>query len=111
MAEKLCEVNVRSRRRQPSSALALAATIFVPSAFSRKTVTSPRLAILHPAAGDEPSCDEGLVQPQDMPVRVDGKASRITSSPMLGEHTDHVLSDWLGLSAQAVAEMKREGVI
>jgi crotonobetainyl-CoA:carnitine CoA-transferase CaiB-like acyl-CoA transferase len=30
---------------------------------------------------------------------------------MLGEHTDHVLSDWLGLSAQAVAEMKREGVI
>src|SRR5438445_794775 len=45
------------------------------------------------------------------PVRVDGKAMRITSSPMLGEHTDQVLSDWLGLTAQAVAEMKREGVI
>ena len=30
---------------------------------------------------------------------------------MLGEHTDQVLSEWLGLSAQAVAEMKREGVI
>src|SRR5258705_16530 len=45
------------------------------------------------------------------PVRVDGKATRITSSPMLGEHTDQVLSEWLGLSAQAVAEMKREGVI
>ena len=45
------------------------------------------------------------------PVRVDGKATRITSSPMLGEHTDQVLSDWLGLTAQAVAEMKREGVI
>ena len=45
------------------------------------------------------------------PVRVDGKASRITSSPMLGEHTNQVMSDWLGLTAQAVAEMKREGVI
>ena len=45
------------------------------------------------------------------PVRVDGKATRITSSPMLGEHTDQVLSDWLGLTAQAVAEMKREGMI
>jgi crotonobetainyl-CoA:carnitine CoA-transferase CaiB-like acyl-CoA transferase len=30
---------------------------------------------------------------------------------MLGEHTDQVLSEWLGLSAEAVAEMKREGVI
>jgi crotonobetainyl-CoA:carnitine CoA-transferase CaiB-like acyl-CoA transferase len=30
---------------------------------------------------------------------------------MLGEHTDQVLSEWLGLTAQAVAEMKREGVI
>jgi crotonobetainyl-CoA:carnitine CoA-transferase CaiB-like acyl-CoA transferase len=45
------------------------------------------------------------------PVRVDGKAVRITSSPMLGEHADQVLSEWLGLTAQAVTEMKREGVI
>ena len=30
---------------------------------------------------------------------------------MLGEHTEQVLSDWLGLSEQAVAEMKREGAI
>jgi len=51
------------------------------------------------------------VQDAGWPVRVDGKATRITSSPMLGEHTDQVLSDWLGLTAQAVAEMKREGVI
>src|SRR5262245_60176660 len=44
-------------------------------------------------------------------VRVNGKATRITSSPTLGEHTDQVLSEELGLTAQAVAEMKREGVI
>jgi hypothetical protein len=30
---------------------------------------------------------------------------------MLGEHTGQVLSEWLGLTAQAVAEMKREGAI
>jgi hypothetical protein len=30
---------------------------------------------------------------------------------MLGEHTNQAMSDWLGLTAQAVAEMKRDGVI
>jgi crotonobetainyl-CoA:carnitine CoA-transferase CaiB-like acyl-CoA transferase len=30
---------------------------------------------------------------------------------MLGEHTDQVLSDWLGLTAQAVAELKRDGAL
>jgi len=45
------------------------------------------------------------------PVRVDGKATRITSSPMLGEHTREVLSEWLGLTPEAVEAMKREGAI
>jgi crotonobetainyl-CoA:carnitine CoA-transferase CaiB-like acyl-CoA transferase len=45
------------------------------------------------------------------PVRVDGKATRIKSSPMLGEHTDQVLSDWLGLNAAAVAALRSEGAI
>jgi crotonobetainyl-CoA:carnitine CoA-transferase CaiB-like acyl-CoA transferase len=45
------------------------------------------------------------------PVRVDGKPTRVTSSPMLGEHTDQVLSDWLGLNAQAVATLKADGAV
>jgi formyl-CoA transferase len=45
------------------------------------------------------------------PVRVDGKATRVKPSPMLGEHTDQVLSDWLGLNAPAVAALKSEGVV
>ena len=45
------------------------------------------------------------------PVRVDGKATRVTASPMLGQHTDQVLSDWLGLNAPAVAALKSEGVV
>ena len=45
------------------------------------------------------------------PVRVDGKPSRIAPSPVLGEHTDTVLSDWLGLTADAVAVLKAEGAV
>src|SRR5262247_259248 len=45
------------------------------------------------------------------PVRVDGKATRVKPSPVLGEHTDQVLSEWLGLSAQAVAALKAESAL
>jgi formyl-CoA transferase len=45
------------------------------------------------------------------PVRVDGKPTRVTASPVLGEHTDQVLSDWLGLNTQAVAALKSEGAV
>ena len=44
------------------------------------------------------------------PVRVDGKAAKLKASPMLGEHTEQVVSDWLGLNAAAVAALKAEGV-
>jgi crotonobetainyl-CoA:carnitine CoA-transferase CaiB-like acyl-CoA transferase len=43
------------------------------------------------------------------PVRVDGKATRLKASPMLGEHTDQVISDWLGLNGAAIAALKTEG--
>ena len=36
---------------------------------------------------------------------------RAIGSPMLGEHTDQVLSDWLGPNAPAVAALKSEGVV
>jgi crotonobetainyl-CoA:carnitine CoA-transferase CaiB-like acyl-CoA transferase len=45
------------------------------------------------------------------PVRVDGKPSRVKPSPVLGEHTDSVLSEWLGLNAAAVAALKAEGAV
>jgi crotonobetainyl-CoA:carnitine CoA-transferase CaiB-like acyl-CoA transferase len=45
------------------------------------------------------------------PVRVDGRPTRVTSSPVLGEHTDQVLSDWLGLGAEAVAALKADGAL
>ena len=40
------------------------------------------------------------------PVRVDGKATRLKASPVLGEHTDQVIGDWLGLNEAAIATLK-----
>jgi crotonobetainyl-CoA:carnitine CoA-transferase CaiB-like acyl-CoA transferase len=45
------------------------------------------------------------------PVRVDGKPPAVTASPVLGEHTDTVLSEWLGLNRQAVAVLREDGAI
>jgi formyl-CoA transferase len=45
------------------------------------------------------------------PVRVDGKPPRIKPSPLLGQHGAEVLNDWLGLGADDVAALKREGVL
>jgi crotonobetainyl-CoA:carnitine CoA-transferase CaiB-like acyl-CoA transferase len=45
------------------------------------------------------------------PVRVDGRPSRIASSPVLGEHTDDVLRKWLDLTEADVASLRGEGVL
>jgi crotonobetainyl-CoA:carnitine CoA-transferase CaiB-like acyl-CoA transferase len=45
------------------------------------------------------------------PVRVDGKPPALKPSPVLGEHTDAVLGEWLGLNAQAIAAMRAEGAV
>jgi len=45
------------------------------------------------------------------PVRVDGKATRVKASPMLGEHTDQVIGDWLGLNGAAIAALKADGAV
>jgi crotonobetainyl-CoA:carnitine CoA-transferase CaiB-like acyl-CoA transferase len=45
------------------------------------------------------------------PVRVDGKPPTLKSSPVLGEHTETVLREWLGLNAQAVEALRTEGAV
>jgi crotonobetainyl-CoA:carnitine CoA-transferase CaiB-like acyl-CoA transferase len=45
------------------------------------------------------------------PVRVDGKPSRIASSPVLGEHTDDVLRKWLDLTEADVSTLRSDGVL
>jgi crotonobetainyl-CoA:carnitine CoA-transferase CaiB-like acyl-CoA transferase len=45
------------------------------------------------------------------PVRVDGKPPRLKPSPLLGQHGAEVLNEWLGIGADEVATLKREGVL
>lgn len=45
------------------------------------------------------------------PVRVDGKATRLQASPVLGGDTDQVISEWLGLNEEAIATLKADGAV
>jgi crotonobetainyl-CoA:carnitine CoA-transferase CaiB-like acyl-CoA transferase len=45
------------------------------------------------------------------PVRVDGKPPRVAASPMLGQHTDEVLTNWLGLSEAEVGKLRGDSVV
>src|SRR5438132_1946873 len=45
------------------------------------------------------------------PVRFDGVPSEVKSAPLLGEHTEEVLADWLGLDAAAVAGLRQDGAV
>jgi formyl-CoA transferase len=45
------------------------------------------------------------------PVRFDGVPSEVKSAPLLGEHTAEVLSDWIGLDAAAVAQLRQDGIV
>lgn len=45
------------------------------------------------------------------PVRVDGKPPKVEPSPLLGQHTADVLTDWLGLRTSDVEALKAEGVV
>ena len=45
------------------------------------------------------------------PVRFDGSPPKLKPSPMLGEHIDEVFANWLGMSADAIAQLREEGVV
>jgi formyl-CoA transferase len=54
---------------------------------------------------------ERKMQMPTWPVRFNGVPAEVKSAPMLGEHTDEVLSDWLGLDAAAVAGLRKDGIV
>ncbi|MGO8915616.1 MAG: CaiB/BaiF CoA transferase family protein [Stellaceae bacterium] len=45
------------------------------------------------------------------PVRHNGGTLPVAPAPLLGEHNEAVLGDWLGLSAGEVAKLRQDGVI
>ncbi len=71
----------------------------------------------------DPSFEErGIFQHIEHPTRGDFKMSawpvkmsdtnvKVAPAPLLGEHNESVLADWLGLSADDVATLKKDGAI
>jgi formyl-CoA transferase len=45
------------------------------------------------------------------PVRHSGKQSIVKPAPLLGQHTEDALKDWLGLSAEEVAALKADKIV
>jgi formyl-CoA transferase len=45
------------------------------------------------------------------PVRIDGKPPQVKASPILGQHTDDVLTTWLGLGEAEVKALHTDGVV
>ncbi|MBI3120703.1 MAG: CoA transferase, partial [candidate division NC10 bacterium] len=60
-----------------------------------------------------------VVHPKVGPVRVTGNPLKMSETPgeieppppLLGEHTDQVLAEWLGLDGEACTALRRDGVI
>jgi crotonobetainyl-CoA:carnitine CoA-transferase CaiB-like acyl-CoA transferase len=44
-------------------------------------------------------------------VRFDGVPTKVMPAPLLGEHTSEVLRDWLGYDTDAVATLRRDGIV
>jgi crotonobetainyl-CoA:carnitine CoA-transferase CaiB-like acyl-CoA transferase len=44
-------------------------------------------------------------------VRFDGAVAPIKPAPLLGEHTEEALGDWLGLGAAEVEALRKDGAV
>src|SRR6201993_1553946 len=54
--------------------------------------------------------ERNMVMPT-WPVRFDGVPTKVEPAPLLGEHTTEVLSDWLGLDAAVVEQLRQDGIV
>src|SRR5262249_61000192 len=54
---------------------------------------------------------ERKMQMPTWPVRFNGVPTKVESAPLLGEHTDEVLADWLGLGDAAIASLPARGIV
>ncbi|HVH75042.1 MAG TPA: CoA transferase [Stellaceae bacterium] len=53
---------------------------------------------------------QGSLKMPTFPARFDGATAKVAPAPLLGEHTEDVLGDWLKMSEKDVAALKEEGV-
>jgi crotonobetainyl-CoA:carnitine CoA-transferase CaiB-like acyl-CoA transferase len=59
---------------------------------------------------DHPRAGRGRYVGSPIALDGSGRGSR-RPPPLLGQHTEEVLGEWLGLSAEAVGDLRREGVV
>ena len=45
------------------------------------------------------------------PVRFGGRTPEVRPAPLLGQHTNEVLRDWLGLDAGEIEQLGKDGVV
>jgi crotonobetainyl-CoA:carnitine CoA-transferase CaiB-like acyl-CoA transferase len=45
------------------------------------------------------------------PVRFSGRAPEVKPAPLLGQHTNEILREWLGLDADQINQLGKDGVI
>ena len=53
----------------------------------------------------------GKVKLPAWPVRMSGNDVKVEPAPLLGEHNEVILSDWLGMSEEEIAALKAEGTV
>jgi crotonobetainyl-CoA:carnitine CoA-transferase CaiB-like acyl-CoA transferase len=45
------------------------------------------------------------------PVRFGGHTPEVKPAPLLGQHTNEILGEWLGLKADAISELAKEKIV
>jgi crotonobetainyl-CoA:carnitine CoA-transferase CaiB-like acyl-CoA transferase len=54
----------------------------------------------------------GKVRMAGLPVKFSGTPASVRlPPPLLGEHSEQVLASWLGMSSEAVAQLKDKGIV
>lgn len=55
--------------------------------------------------------ERGSYKMPTWPVKVNGGHLSLPASPLLGEHVDSVLSEWIGMSPEEIEELKKDGAV
>jgi crotonobetainyl-CoA:carnitine CoA-transferase CaiB-like acyl-CoA transferase len=50
-------------------------------------------------------------QGQDWPVRFSGRTPEVRPAPLLGQHTNEILGEWLDLDADQIDQLGKDGVV
>ena len=58
-----------------------------------------------------PSAQWGPLRQVSNPIKIDQRGPRLEAAPELGQHTDQILSEYLGYSAERLAELRADGAI